>query len=118
MNKNKSILLLLLVLLGVSLACGAPSQPAPTLVPTATIVPTPAPTTYRVYLYCADCAEIGMNINLWETIDRQNLATTGSVPNNAPVTVLDRQEYEGFVYYKVQYHGQTGWVSEQMIRTP
>jgi|GEM_PF-2144564 len=117
MNKHNSILILLvvLILLGVSLACGAPSQPAPTLVPTATIVPTPTPTTYQVYLYCADCVELGMDINLWETVDRQNLVTTGSAPNHAQVTLLEWQEYDGVMYFKVEYQGQIGWVSEQMV---
>jgi hypothetical protein len=77
---------------------------------------TQSPTTGRieVTLRCDECAEAGMEINLWQSPD--NRRTVGSVPNRTRVTVLD-QDFDsgGTLHYKVSGGGVTGWVSELMV---
>ena len=71
------------------------------------------PTTYPVTLVCEECADIGMEINLWSTPSRSGVA--GSVPHNTPATVLETSTYQGVVHYKVTADGITGWVSELFV---
>lgn len=69
--------------------------------------------TYLVTLKCSECAEIGMQINLWTTPSRAGVA--GSVPHNTSATVLDTDSYNGVLHYKVRANGITGWVSEGFV---
>jgi endonuclease YncB( thermonuclease family) len=109
-NGLKSVRWLLGLALFVLLGCKLPvtaSTPQPAL--------PPAPTTYPVMLLCQDCANVGMDIYLWETPERKGLATTGKVPPHTQAIVLDATSYEGVLYYKVQANGLVGWVSELFV---
>ena len=68
----------------------------------------------RVTLVCDDCAEIGMEINIWKTPRRAGVA--GSVPSGTRATVLDKETYNGVLHYKISASGITGWVSRQMVQ--
>ncbi len=80
---SKSLLFCILAL--VLVACAAPT-PMPTA--------TSTPPSVKVWLRCQECADIGMEINLWKTPSRQGVA--GSVPHNTQVYVLETKSYEGF----------------------
>ena len=69
-----------------------------------------------VRLYCPECQEAGMKINIWETPSRAGLKTTGSLPHGTQVTVIDKAYHDGMSQYKITHQGITGWVSELMIR--
>jgi len=92
----------------VLVACGATTKP----VPTAT--PEPKPTTFTVILYCPDCADIGMAINLWSTPSRSGIS--GKANHGDTCTVTDTDTYDGLLHYKVTCGSQAGWVSENLVR--
>jgi len=105
---NLTVLATLIVIAATSMfiaGCAA-ETPVPTVRPQAT--------TYPVTLVCEDCADIGMEINLWSTPSRSGVA--GSVPHNTPATVLETSVYQGVLHYKVRARGITGWVSELFIQ--
>jgi hypothetical protein len=63
------------------LACGSSdSRPAATSAPS-------EPEPFTALLWCEDCADVGMDINLWDSPDRDYV--TGSLPHNTIVSVLD-----------------------------
>ena len=92
-------------------ACSSAVPATSTPVPEPTEIP---PTAYQVTLFCQDCADIGMAINLWTDPDRSGVA--GSVPHNTVVTVLDSRMVDGTQYYYVRYVNTRGWVSELMVK--
>jgi hypothetical protein len=66
-----------------------------------------------VTLRCFECASLPFEIELWTSPDQRELA--GVVPDETPATVLDFQDYEGLLYFKVRANGIEGWVSERMV---
>jgi hypothetical protein len=73
-----------------------------------------SPTRFEVTLRCDECAEAGMDINLWASPD--NRRVVGSVPNLTRATVLDEDfNSGGTLHYQVSAGGVTGWVSELMV---
>ena len=77
----------------------------------------PQPTTYAVVLWCQECADIGMSINVWEKAGTTRGTVVFSVPYNTTVTVLssktadDRQRW-----YRVSYLGQTGLIPSSFVK--
>lgn len=76
----------------------------------------PQPTAWRVTLVCKDCADAGMEINLWDSPSRNRV--TGQVAHGTRVTVLEARQNvgEGRAYYHVKVGGERGWVPEDFVR--
>lgn len=69
----------------------------------------------QAILVCQDCAEIGMNINLWtEPGDLASGARVGgSAPHNTKATILD----QAAGWYKVKAsNGATGWLQAEFVK--
>jgi hypothetical protein len=98
------------VLLSITVFLVSCSNPTP--VPTTQ--PTPVPTTYSVTLFCQDCADIGMKINIWTSTSKVGVA--GSVPHNTQVTVYGVTTYDGVVFYNVGTNGIRGWITEMFVQ--
>lgn len=90
----------------------APDVSLPVSAPTTS--PVTAPTTFPVTLFCPECADAGMKINLWASPNRAGVA--GSVPHNTRAIVIETSIYDGVLHYKVQANGITGWVSQSFIQ--
>lgn len=111
--KNLVFTLIAAVLLA---ACSSDLTAVPATATTPPKPTDPPPTAYQATLFCQDCADAGMEINLWETPERDGLRTTGSVPHNTAVTVLDSRMVNGTRHYKVRHVNVVGWVSELMVK--
>ena len=98
--------------IGVLLSGGDGPMPTPRLSP-------PTPTPYTAYLYCPDCADAGMPINLWERgqADRGRQIALGF--HGDQVLVLDRQrepvEERDYLRVRVVGSGVSGWVPEPFV---
>jgi hypothetical protein len=113
-NKKSALLSLLVVAFIVVGLVYANSQTQPTeRLPTR--APQPTATRYSVVLQCSDCADIGMEINLWDSPERNKVV--GSVPHGAGVFVLDSRtsSTDGRTYFRVKRGEVTGWVSSSFI---
>lgn len=69
-----------------------------------------------VTLVCEDCAEIGMDINLWDSPERNSV--TGQVPHGTEATVIE-VEYnsdEARDYYHVEAGSESGWLPEDFVQ--
>lgn len=77
--------------------------------------PAVVPTTFRATAYCPDCAEEGMEINVWDSIDRDRVV--GTVPHGEAITVFDsaRHNGEGRTYYHVRYGSVVGWLPLEFV---
>lgn len=103
--KGNLIILVFAFLVLASSACGS----------TTTSVPT-SPPAYSITLVCQECADIGMEINIWKTPDRQGRQTVGSVPSGTKASVLGTQVLDGVKHYQVRIGSVVGWVSELMVQ--
>lgn len=74
---------------------------APSRTPGPSFTPGPLKTLLpKVKLICPECADIGININIWSTPSRKGVE--GSVPHNTTVIVLETKTYNSVLYYKIQ----------------
>lgn len=77
----------------------------------------PVATAFVITLICADCAEGGLDINLWDAPTRTRV--TGHVPHGTRVTVLETASNadEGRQYYHVTAaNGESGWLPEDFVQ--
>ena len=67
-----------------------------------------------VSLYCLDCADIGMDVNLWckPAGAGEGASVVGSKPHGTKCQAVASQA--GF--YKVKCAGATGWVKASIVR--
>jgi len=70
-------------------------------------------TSYKVWLRCDECEEVGLDIYLWSSPSKESVI--GGVPNKTQVTVLETRQTSGMMFYRVQIWGKTGWVSQLMV---
>lgn len=67
-----------------------------------------------VTLVCQECADAGMQINLW--VDSERTQISGSVPHGTTVTVLNFSIIGGRVLYQVRVGNVVGWVTSNFIK--
>jgi len=97
------------------------STPIPTAMPTSTptLEPIPTPPTVAAmpaWLCCADCAEVGMPINLWSWNGHERVKVVDKLPHGTQVLVLESERGDdGRLYYHVVREEHEGWVSEPFI---
>ena len=112
MKPLTALLLVIAALVVASLACGSSSSSSRT--------PTPTPKT--AWLYCPDCADVEMKINLWQNGGSDRGTVVGKAAHADEVFVLEskKDSSEGRYYYrvKVKETGATGWVPEALIAIP
>ena len=78
------------------------------------ITPRPLATSYSAFLYCPDCAEEGMSINIWRSQDGTQLTggVVASYPHGTSVTVIARDGK----FVKVEVGSVTGWLASSLVR--
>jgi len=77
---------------------------------------TTAPTPYSAALICSDCADAGININVWQNAGVSRGKVVFSVPHNTIVSVIgNKVADDGRTWYKVEYRGQTGWIAQDFV---
>jgi hypothetical protein len=115
-KKHKTALIILGILTLVMIFSGiigtqisqARRTPTPTRIPTATYA------VYSTKLTCRDCAEIGMEINLWKDPNK-SLAdgnrAIASLPHGTTVQVTAKNSG----WYKVSANGIFGWVKADFV---
>ena len=67
---------------------------------------------FSAYLYCPECQEVGMKINVWKSPSREGLETVGSYPHGTMVTVIGNEAG----HYKIKKGSVIGYVSTIMIK--
>jgi hypothetical protein len=101
-------IVLLIMLLGAS-ACGGMSPSS-----NRAIV---QPTTYVVTLVCADCAEAGILINVWQNPGLARGKVVFQVPHETAVTVRDAKSADdGRQWYYVESGGKQGWIATDFVK--
>jgi len=113
MKKGLLIICLAVVVFSLLVGCGSQSTPEPTATkqePTSTKQPE-----IEVVLVCDECAEIGMEINIWSS--QFSGKVIFSVPNRTVVTRIDREYEDGRYWIKIRYQGKTGWILEDFAET-
>jgi len=74
------------------------------------------PTTYAVMLICDDCAQAGMNINVWQNAGTSRGNVVFSVPHQTTVTVIgSKTADDGRLWYNVEYNGKKGWIPRDFV---
>jgi hypothetical protein len=113
--KKLVLCVLSLVFLGLLIAvCQGPAHnPSPTPGPTAESKPSAEPIGKAV-LWCPDCADIGMKINLWNSPQRSQVV--GMLPHKTTVTMLEKGTHDGRILYRVSGKGQSGWVTVEFLK--
>jgi len=93
------------------------------VLPTATrkrVTPRPTPTPHIAHLYCPDCRDIGMWINLWQRGQADRGRVVAEAPHGTEVIILERRsepsEDRDYLKVKIMATGQTGWVPEPFVR--
>ena len=77
----------------------------------------PSPTIYTVILICDDCAEIGMEINIWQNAGTSRGNVSFRVPHNTTVNVLNSKIADDERrWFRVEHNGNTGWIAEDFVR--
>jgi hypothetical protein len=103
----------LILMVACEATAGPTFTPGPTLRPTAAPKPTVTPIGQAI-LWCQDCADIGMEINLWNAPQRSQVV--GSLPHGTRVTVLEKATCEGRTLLKVRGDAQMGWVTAEFLK--
>ena len=106
MKKGLLIICLAVVVFSLLVGCGSQSTPEPTAKKQPEI---------EVVLVCDECAEIGMEINIWSS--QFSGKVIFSVPNRTVVTRIDREYEDGRYWIKIRYQGKTGWILEDFAET-
>lgn len=90
------------------------TEEANTRATSAAAPPTAPPAARTVTLYCPDCAEVGMAINLWDspTDIWGGAVVVGRRPHGTVCTVLAEDED----FTRVDCGGTTGWVQNTLLR--
>jgi len=104
MKKGLLIICLAVVVFSLLVGCGSQSTPEPTATkqePTSTKQPE-----IEVVLVCDECAEIGMEINIWSS------QFSGKV-----IFSVHREYEDGRYWIKIRYQGKTGWILEDFAET-
>jgi hypothetical protein len=74
------------------------------------------PTVYTVMLICDDCAQAGMNINVWQNAGTSRGNVVFSVPHQTSVNVVgSKTADDGRLWYNVEYNGKTGWIAKDFV---
>ena len=77
----------------------------------------PLPTTYTVVIWCQECADIRMSINVWEKAGTTRGSVVYSVPYSTTITVLSSKTADdGRRWYRVSYLGKTGWIPSSFVK--
>ena len=76
---------------------------------------TPLP---RVTIWCPDCADAGMEVNLWSKAGGAAAGATvlSSVPHDTIVSEVRARSVDGVSYIRVDYRGNRGWLTKSLIR--
>ncbi|HUN24398.1 MAG TPA: SH3 domain-containing protein [Anaerolineales bacterium] len=78
--------------------------------------PKVSPTTYIVKLVCDDCAQAGIEINVWQNAGTSRGNVIFRVPHQTSVNVVDSKNADdGRLWYKVEYNGKTGWIAKDFV---
>ena len=113
----KKIFLLIIFLAMFIVGCTS-AETTPTIRVTRIKAPTPEPASsssfkqFSAQLYCPECQDAGMKINVWKTPSREGLKTVGSYPHGTTVTVIGNEAG----HYKIKKGNVIGYVSTQMIK--
>jgi len=73
----------------------------------------PAAGVTKAYLDCADCADVGVNITLWEYTTQ--IKAIGQLPHGTEVEVHESKSSAGKTWYRVGAEGESGWVSSPFV---
>ena len=103
----KNLLITVLITAFILSACNTTSSPQQL---------NPNPTTYAVMLTCDDCAQAGMNINVWQNAGTSRGNVVFNVPHQTTVTVLGTKTADdGRLWYNVEYNGKKGWIASDFV---
>lgn len=77
-----------------------------------------ASTSWRATLDCAECAALGMDINLWSKPGAlpRGAVVVGSVQHGTECDVTDRQVVDDVLYYYVVCQRSAGWLDAVFIK--
>lgn len=109
---KKGLLIAGILLMMFLVSCSTYEQKIETKEPTKTIEPE-----VEVLLVCDECAEIGMEINIWSSQFETTRRAIFSVPNRTVVTRIDSAHEDGRNWIKIRYQGKTGWVLGEFVET-
>lgn len=74
----------------------------------------PLPEPEAALLVCQDCADAGININLWSSPER--LKIVGSVPHLTTAVIIDTAQQEEWKLYRVRANNINGWITEDFVK--
>jgi len=89
-----------------STASGRPGRPLAS--------PTLPATPWQAVLSCPACARDGLLVDLWK--DPLPREPAGRLPDQIIVTVLDRRQAGGTLFYYVTAQGRAGWVADTFVQ--
>jgi len=67
-----------------------------------------------VRLVCYECADAGIEINLWDS--PQRVKVVGTVPHMSRAVYLDSETVGGKKYYRISHNGVRGWLPAEFVR--